>query len=184
MKAVSRPALLYHGGKWKLAPWVITHMPAHRFYVEPFGGGASVLLRKPRSYGEVYNDLDSEVVNVFRILRDPERALQLTRLLEMTPFARDEFNQAYEPAADELEQARRTIIKSFMGFGADAVHRRAASIVGMRSKPSSWKATTGMRSSVKRSGTTPATDWSRYPSLIGDFTARLQGVVIENRDAV
>src|SRR5579885_2765145 len=84
MKAVSRPALLYHGGKWKLAPWVITHMPAHRFYVEPFGGGASVLLRKPRSYGEVYNDLDSEVVNVFRILRDPERALQLTRLLRMS----------------------------------------------------------------------------------------------------
>lgn len=66
-----RPVLRYHGGKWKLANWIISMFPKHRVYVEPFGGGASVLMQKPRSYAEVYNDKWDVVVNVFQCLRAP-----------------------------------------------------------------------------------------------------------------
>lgn len=118
-RAPRRPVLRYHGGKWRLAPWICAHFPAHRLYVEPFGGAASVLLRKPRSYGEIYNDLDGEIVNVFRVLRDNGHALRAA--LELTPFAREEFAESYMPHSDPIEQARRTIVRSFQGFGSAAV---------------------------------------------------------------
>ena len=82
-----RPVMRYHGGKHKLAPWIVSQLPAHRIYVEPYGGAASVLMLKPRSYAEVYNDLDGDVVNVFRVLRNPDQAAELRRLLELTPFS-------------------------------------------------------------------------------------------------
>lgn len=66
-----RPALRYHGGKFRLAPWLLQFFPPHGCYVEPFGGAAGVLLRKPRVYAEVYNDLDGDIVNFFRVLRRP-----------------------------------------------------------------------------------------------------------------
>lgn len=71
-----------------MADWIIGHMPRHHCYVEPFGGAMSVLLRKPHSAIEVYNDLDSHVVALFRVLRDPVLAEQLRRALETTPYSR------------------------------------------------------------------------------------------------
>lgn len=165
--APTRPVLRYHGGKWKLASWIISHFPPHRVYVEPFGGAASVLLRKPRSYAEVYNDLDGEIVNVFRVLRDPAQARQLERVLRLTPFAREEFELSYIRDEDPIEQARRTIARSFMGFGSNA-HNRP----------------TGFRANTTRSSTTPSHDWAHYPDQIGAFVERLRGVVIENRPAI
>lgn len=165
---IKRPVLRYHGGKWKLAPWVLTFFPPHRIYVEPFGGGASLLMRKPRSYGEVYNDLESEVVNVFRVLRDPVHAEQLKRMVELTPFARDEFFAAYQPSDCRIQRAHNMIIRAYMGFGSASMTRTHK---------------TGFRSNSNRSGTTPAHDWANWPKQISDFTTRLQGVVIENRHA-
>lgn len=162
---VKRPILRYHGGKWKLADWIIQHLPRHRVYVEPFGGAASVLLKKPRSYAEIYNDLDGELVNLFHIARD--HGDELKRMLELTPFARDEFVLSYEPSANPIEQARRTVVRAFMGFGSNA-HNRP----------------TGFRSNSNRSGTTPAHDWKNYPDALGGVIARLRGVVLENRNAV
>lgn len=167
----TRPVLRWHDGKWLLAPWIISHFPPHRIYVEPFGGAASVLMRKPRCHGEVYNDLDDEVVTLFRVLRG-RRAPELRRALELTPFARVEFREAYEPTDDAVEQSRRLIVRSFMGFGSNA---HASQAKGHRS--------TGSRASSNRSGTTPAQDWANYPAALEALVARLAGVVIENRDA-
>lgn len=160
----NRPIVRYHGGKWILAPWIIGYFPSHRCYVEPFGGGGSVLIRKPRSYAEVYNDLDGEIVNLFRVARDQGPALKA--VLEMTPFSRVDFRQSYEPSSDAIEQARRTVVRSFMGFGSNSHNKN-----------------TGFRSNSNRSGTTPAHDWKNYPECLSAIVERLRGVVIENKDA-
>jgi DNA adenine methylase len=165
----TRPLLRWHGGKWMLAPWIISHFPAHRIYVEPFGGAASVLVRKERSYAEVYNDLDDDVVNLMRVLRDNDLGYQLHAAVLHTPFARTEFNQAYKPTDDPVERARRLIIRSFMGFGSDG-HNGA--------RP------TGFRASSNRSGTTPAHDWANYDEALELIIWRLRGVVVENRPAI
>lgn len=125
-----------------------------------------MLMRKGRVYSEVYNDLDGEVVNLFRHLRDEEKAKHLREALRLTPFARTEFMQAYEPSNDEFERARRLVIRSFMGFGSNG-HEQA----------------TGFRANSNRSGTTPAHDWMHYPDSIDAMADRLKGVVIESRDA-
>lgn len=177
-----RPALRYHGGKWRLAPWVLGFFPPHDIYLEPFGGGASVLLQKPRAYAEVYNDLDGEVVNVFQVLRDPDTARRLAEALALTPYSRVEFQAAYYAATEPVERARRTIVKSFMGFGSNSIH--TATPRGMRTQVSSWHTYTGFRANAFKNGTTPAVDWSRYPAEIPALCARLAGVVIENRPAV
>lgn len=169
MATITRPVLRYHGGKWRLAPWIISHFPAHRIYVESFCGAASVLLRKPRAYAEVINDLDGEVVSLFRVMRNPAQARELGRVLRLTPFAREEFDGAYLDDGDPIEQARRTIVKAFMGFGSDALH----SLYG-----------TGFRANSNRSGTTPAHDWANYPDALPAFVERLRGVVVENRPAL
>lgn len=175
----TRPVLRYHGGKWKLAPWIVSNFPPHRVYVEPYGGAASVLIRKPRSYAEVYNDLDGEIVNLFRVLRDPEMSAELARQLHLTPFSRDEFTEAYAPIKEPIEQARRTVTKGCMGFGSAAVTLPTATSAGGGFKP-----TTGFRANSNRSGTTPARDWANYPPIIAGFAERLRGCVIENRDAL
>ncbi|ASM76453.1 Site-specific DNA-methyltransferase [Vitreoscilla filiformis] len=90
-----RAVLRYFGGKWAIAPWVLRHLPPHRIYVEPFGGAASVLMRKTRSEIEVYNDLDSEIVSLFRVIQDPMQCAALMRKLRRTPYARAEFDQAF-----------------------------------------------------------------------------------------
>jgi DNA adenine methylase len=109
---IKRPALRYYGGKWKLAPWIISHFPAHKNYVEPCGGAASVLLQKPRSSLETYNDLDGNVVNFFRVLRD--RPDELIRKIRLTPWARAEYELSLQPCEDEVERARRFFVKQWM----------------------------------------------------------------------
>lgn len=163
----TRPLLRYHGGKWLLAPWIIQHFPPHRTYVEPFCGAASVLLRKPRSYCEVINDLSTQVVTLFQVLRSPA-ARDLARVVGLTPFSRAEFEAAFAPTDDPVEAARRMIIRSHQGFGASGTLGHS----------------TGWRASSTRCGSTPAQDWAGLPQAIVDVAARLAGVFIDQRPAL
>jgi len=180
-KPPRRPILRFHGGKFRLAPWIIKHFPEHRCYVEPFGGAASILMQKSRTYAEIYNDLDSEIVNVFRVLRDRETAAELQRSIILTPFAREEFEEAYEASEDPVEQARRTILKSFAGFGSDGIFRKNCE---KWTHSSRWIPKGGFRVKSTKSGSTAASDWVSYAPEIMNFCERLQGVVIDHRDAL
>jgi DNA adenine methylase len=170
---VTRPLVRYHGSKWKIAPWIISLMPKHMRYVEPYGGGAAVLLLKNRSHEEVYNDIDSDIVNLFRVTRD--NGAELKRLIESTPFAREEYLQAYKPTNDPIERARRTVIRAFMG-------RANTGATGKINEKG--LATTGFRASSYNCGKTAAKVWASYPDAFNALIERMKGVVIENRDAL
>ncbi|WP_407321782.1 DNA adenine methylase [Dickeya ananatis] len=165
---INHPVIRYHGAKFRLAPWIIQQMPDHTCYVEPFGGAAGVLIQKPRSYAEVYNDLDNEVVNLFRVLRDPTLNQRLQDACALTPYSRDEFCAARESTNDPVERARRMVVRSSMGFGS------AAGLGG----------TSGFRSDSKRKYSTASHLWARYPETLSAVCNRLQGVIIENSDAL
>ena len=169
MSVMTRPLVRWHGGKWRLAPWIISHFQEHRVYVEPYGGGASVLMRKPRTYAEIYNDLDDDIVGLFRVLQCRDGAARLRELLTLTPFARAEFKAAYEATDDPVERARRLLIRCFMGFGSDGHNPEVK---------------TGFRANSNRSGTTPAHDWRNFPEALDAIVERLRGVVIECRPAL
>lgn len=113
--AIDRPALRYPGGKFLLAPTILKFFPQHDCYVEPFGGGASILLQKHPSPVEVYNDLDRQVVTFFKVLR--ERSEELIRAIELTPYSRYEQKISIEPSDDELESARRLYVRLWQGYG-------------------------------------------------------------------
>lgn len=169
MNAPSRPLLRWHGGKWTLAAWIISFFPRHRVYVEPYGGAWSVGFQKPPAYAEIWNDLDDELVNLFRVLRDTKLGPRLVEQVRLTPFSRSEFESCYTPTRNRLERARRLVVRSFMGHGSDG----ASGIYR-----------TGFRAASNRSGTTPAHDWANYPPALEALVQRVQGVVIERRPAL
>lgn len=164
---IKRPVLRYHGGKFRLAPWVRSFFPPHQIYVEPYGGAGSVLLTKEPAYAEVYNDLDGDVVNFFRVLRDPELRAKLCEICALTPFAREEFERAYEPTLDPVERARHLAIRAGMGYGSSG----------------GTKTNTGFRIDSGRKWSTDFAQWQKYPAAIAAVGDRLSGVLIENRPA-
>ncbi|MCS7294469.1 MAG: DNA adenine methylase [Dehalococcoidia bacterium] len=112
--------LFWYGGKWRLASRVVALLPPHKTYVEPFGGAAYVLFAKEPSVVEVYNDIDGDLVNFFRVLRDPEKAAELQRRLVYTPYSRSEYRYACErfsdPDLDDVERARLFFVATRQSF--------------------------------------------------------------------
>lgn len=168
----------WFGGKDRLARKIVDLIPAHRCYVEPFGGGASVLFAKRPSPLEVYNDLNGGCVLFFRVLRD--RAPELQERLTWTPYSREEYLTCREtwrdPDVDEIEQARRWYVATFMAFGG-----------GGKGGRSGWKheLTSGFAidKAGRKNGSRSRTFAWRIDRL-HEHADRLRRVQIENRPAL
>lgn len=160
-----KPILRYPGSKWTIAPWILKHAPYHTHYVEPFGGGGGVLLRKPRCDHEIYNDLNHEVVTLFKVLRDQPEEFQ--RILELTPYSKEEYDQAFILDTDnELEIARRLVYRTYASWGTK----------GLRSDLSNMWSISKIRADAKF--------WVNIPRGIQELADRLKGVYIECQDAI
>lgn len=160
-----KPLVPYHGGKGRLADWIVGLIPPHRVYVEPFAGSAAVLLAKPVATHEILNDLDSNAVTFYRVLRERPEDLELA--CRLTPYAREEFLLADldDESIDELERARRWWIRTSQSFNHTAGGK------------------TGWATSIHRGSNSARTVLNRIERFAA-AVERLEHVVIENRDAV
>lgn len=169
MRAVFR----YPGSKWSIADWIISHFPdgyEKMLYLEPFFGSGAVFFNKRPGEVETINDIDSDVVNLFYILRD--RPEDLKRALELTPYSREEYDLSFEPSEDPLEKARRFIVKTTQAIGAKLGHGKCG-----------WR----NHKTMKIGGT--ACKWAGITETIDEAASRLKGstsnlVQIEHMDAI
>lgn len=158
--------LNYPGAKWGMAEQIISLMPKHRSYLEPFFGSGAVLFNKPKSAIETVNDIDGEIVNFFRVLR--ERPEELAYAVSMTPYARDVFDDAHENRGeDSFDSAYRFAIRSKMGHGFKTYQK------------------TGFKVDVfGRERSYCVGCWNRLPADLMEAAVRLKEVQIENRPAL
>ena len=99
---------------------ILPFFPRHRIYIEPFGGGASLLLAKPRSKEETYGDLDERLVNLFQVIKNPTLFDEFFTQAALTPFSRGERNRvrlAPDEPPDAVSRALSTFILSRQSFG-------------------------------------------------------------------
>src|SRR5205085_1772704 len=103
----------WYGGKFSHLDWLLPLLPKCHHYCEPFAGSAAVLLNHDPAPVETYNDLDGEVTNFFRVLRDEPD--ELIHRIALTPFSREEFYRACElpsPDVTDVERARRFFVRA------------------------------------------------------------------------
>lgn len=179
MKAPTRPLLRYFGGKWQLRHWIIEHFPPHRFYAEPFAGAASVLLGKePCKDGEVINDLNGEVINLYRVMQSADQSQDLMARLDWTPYAHAELLLSQKSTDDPIEQARRLVVRSFFGIEVSGV--AAGKKTGFRMGNVDLRRED---QDGKRTFRNCAKDWDNWKTALPMIRERLRNVMIYQRDA-
>jgi DNA adenine methylase len=165
---VTARVLRWHGGKGKMAAKLVTLLPAHQVYTEAYGGSAAVLLEKPPSQFEVYNDLNGDLVNFYRVLRnEPE---ELIRQIELTPYARDEYATAGDEVEDPIERARRFMVASWM------------TVAGFDGK---FRSVTDWRRLLRSDRPAPPSrQWASLGNRLWAAAQRLRSVQIDNKPAL
>ena len=162
-----RSVLKYPGSKGKIVKWLCSLIPEHEVYLEPFFGSGTVFFNKQPSQIETINDLDGDIVNYFKVIRDKPQ--ELIDLLKFTPFSREEYNAAYkeqERPISDVERARLFAVKCWMGFGCGNRYRN------------------GFRSSQQGTGPRNPKVWKRLPEIILQAADRLMDAQIEHLPAI
>lgn len=162
----------WYGGKYSHLSWLLPLLPKTTHYCEVFGGSAAVLLNRDPSPVETYNDIDGEVVNFFRVLR--ERKQDLIEAIGLTPFSREEFMLAIAESSNglsDLERARRFYIRA----------RQVRTGLAQTASNGRWAhcrltSRAGMAGAVSR--------WLGAVEALPEIAQRLLRVQIENDDAI
>ena len=162
----------WYGGKFSHLEWLMPLLPKVHHYCEPYSGSAAVLLNRESSPVETYNDIDGDVVNFFRVLRD--RHDELIRAIALTPFSREEFHLAVNApkhGVSDLERARHFYIRA----------RQARTGLAQTATLGRWAnckntSRAGMSGVVSR--------WLGGVDALCDIAERLLRVQIENRPAL
>lgn len=161
-----KTVLKYPGAKNRIAEWICAQIPPHDVYLEPYFGGGAVFFNKIPSRIETINDLDKNVVNFFRVIREyPE---ELAYQLSMTPFGRNEYYDAFQvkETDSDIERARKFAVRCWQGFGCSNLYRN------------------GFRSSQQSTSPHTTKEWNDIPERILLATERLKNAQIENLQAI
>ncbi|GAA3332171.1 DNA adenine methylase [Curtobacterium albidum] len=163
--APNAAVMRYPGSKWSLARQIVAEFDDHYHYVEPFFGSGAVFFSKPPVPHEILNDTNGQVVNLFRVLRD--RTEDLVWQLEATPWSRDEYDRSHVLTGDDVEDARRFVVRCWQAHASDLA------------KKTGWKT----RGAQQRAGGM-SLRWQKVPAQLRELAWRLLDAEIENRDAV
>ena len=165
-----KPPIVYYGGKVRMASWIVEVMEHYEFqrYLEPFGGSGAVLFSKPPSKCEIYNDIYDDLVNFYRVLRNPRQYKKLIRSIECTPYSREIYYDSRQALANKsisaIERARHFFVCARQSF--------SSIIGGSWSTPSEY------------SHTVAATSYFRAIARLPEVHERLKHVHIEQMDAI
>jgi DNA adenine methylase len=161
-----RAILKYPGSKWRLASWIVSHFPAHKHYVEPYCGSAACFFAKVPAEHEVLNDLNTSIVNLFRVLRT--RGDELAQVIALSPWSEQEYNEieGHIVCDDDLEHARRFLVRSWQAHG------------GTIAQVSGWKHN-GIDGNVF-----PTRLWKKLPERLLAVVDRLKDAEIRNKPAL
>jgi DNA adenine methylase len=157
------------GGKVKLRDWIKRLLPKHTLYCEPFGGSFAVGFVLPKTDGKyrlIYNDLDSHVWNLFRVLREHKDAF--IEKVELTPYSREDF----EKAVEYIESKRDFIKENPVEWARNYLIYNRQSMFGK--EDGTW--------CVSRTGENICLSWAGLPRFIDRCARFFKGVYIENLD--